>query len=127
MVLSAATLWFSAGRFHLLSHASFNALLLMGSGSVIGAMGGEQSLDKMGGFRRAMPFTFIAFTVGALALSAFPLMSGLFSKDAILAFALHRGGGYAALGVIGYLAAFVTAFYAFRMVFRVFYGDPVPQ
>ena len=127
MVLGVSTFAYAAGLFHLMTHAFFKALLFMGAGSVIGAMGGEQSLDKMGGFRRAMPFTFVAFTVGALALGAFPLMSGLFSKDAILAFALHRGGGYAVLAVLGYLAALVTAFYAFRMVFRVFWGDRVPQ
>jgi len=74
-----------------------------------------------------MPFTFVTFTVGALALSAFPPMSGLFSKDAILAFDLHRGGLYAVLAVIGYVAAGITALYAFRMVFRVFLGEPVEQ
>src|SRR5205807_841055 len=82
---------------HLMTHAFFKALLFMGAGSVIAAMGGEQSLDKMGGFRRAMPFTFATFTIGALALSAFPPLAGLFSKDAILAFDLHRGGLYALL------------------------------
>jgi NADH-quinone oxidoreductase subunit L len=127
MVVGVSTFAYAAGLFHLMTHAFFKALLFMGAGSVIGAMGGEQSLDKMGGFRRAMPFTFVAFTVGALALSAFPVMSGLFSKDAILAFGLHRGGLYAVLAVVGYLAAFLTAIYAFRMVFRVFWGDPVPQ
>src|SRR5437870_3710368 len=127
MVLGVSVFAYSTGLFHLMTHAFFKALLFMGAGSVIGAMGGEQSLDKMGGFRRAMPFTFVAFTVGAMALSAFPLMSGLFSKDAILAFGLHRGGLYAVLAVVGYIAAFITAFYAFRMVFRVFWGDPVPQ
>src|SRR5207302_1971813 len=126
MVLGVSTFAYAAGLFHLMTHAFFKALLFMGAGSVIGAMGGEQSLDKMGGFRRAMPFTFVAFTVGALALSAFPLMSGLFSKDAILAFGLHRGGLYAVLAVVGYIAAFITAFYAFRMVFRAFWGDTVP-
>src|SRR5207244_7529633 len=123
MVLGVSTFAYTAGLFHLMTHAFFKALLFMGAGSVIGAMGGEQSLDKMGGFRRAMPFTFVAFTVGAMALSAFPLMSGLFSKDAVLAFGLHRGGLYAVLAVVGYIAAFITAFYAFRMVFRVFWGD----
>jgi NADH-quinone oxidoreductase subunit L len=81
----------------------------------------------MGGFRRAMPFTFVTFTVGALALAGFPLMSGFFSKDEIIAFELNRGGFYAVLGVFGYVGAFLTAFYSFRMVFRVFYGDPVPE
>jgi NADH-quinone oxidoreductase subunit L len=94
---------------------------------VIAAMAGIQDMDRMGGFRRAMPFTFITFTIGALALAGFPLTAGFFSKDEILAFELNRGGGYAVLGVLGYVGAFLTAFYAFRMVFRVFYGDPVPE
>ena len=81
----------------------------------------------MGGFRRAMPFTFITFTVGALALAGFPFTAGFFSKDEIIAFGLNRGGGYAVLAVLGYVGAFLTAFYAFRMVFRVFFGDPVPE
>jgi len=110
-----------------MTHAFFKALLFMGAGSVIGAMGGVQSLDRMGGFRKAMPFTFVTFTIGALALAGFPLFSGFFSKDEILAFTLNRGGGYAVLAVVGYLAAALTAFYAFRMVFRVFFGAPVPE
>jgi NADH-quinone oxidoreductase subunit L len=81
----------------------------------------------MGGFRRAMPFTFVTFTVGALALAGFPPFAGFFSKDEILAFAIERGSGFVVLAVVGYLAAFLTAFYAFRMVFRVFWGDPVPE
>ena len=127
MVLGVGTGAYVAGLFHLMTHAFFKALLFMGAGSVIGAMGGEQSLDRMGGFRRAMPFTFVTFTIAALALAAFFPMSGLFSKDAILAFGLDRGGGYAVMAVLGYVAAGLTAFYAFRMVFRVFYGEPVEQ
>jgi NADH-quinone oxidoreductase subunit L len=127
MILGVGTGAYVAGLFHLMTHAFFKALLFMGAGSVIGAMGGEQSLDKMGGFRRAMPFTFATFTIGALALAAFPPMSGLFSKDAILAFGLDRGGMYAVMAILGYIAAGLTAFYAFRMVFRVFWGDPVEQ
>src|SRR4029453_18823372 len=113
--------------FHLMTHAFFKALLFMGAGSVIGAMAGAQDMDRMGGFRKAMPFTFVTFTIGALALAGFPPFSGFFSKDEILGFALERGGGYVALAVIGYLAAFLTAFYAFRMVFRVFFGEPVGE
>jgi NADH-quinone oxidoreductase subunit L len=81
----------------------------------------------MGGFRKAMPFTFLTFTIGALALAGFPAFAGFFSKDEILAFAIERGSGFVVLAVIGYLAAFLTAFYAFRMVFRVFWGEPVPE
>jgi NADH-quinone oxidoreductase subunit L len=127
MVLGVSTGAYVAGLFHLMTHAFFKALLFMGAGSVISAMGGEQSLDKMGGFRRAMPYTFATFTAGALALAAFPPMSGLFSKDAILAFDLDRGSFYVVLAILGYVAAGLTAFYAFRMVFRVFFGEPVEQ
>jgi NADH-quinone oxidoreductase subunit L len=127
MVLGVSVAAYGAGLFHLMTHAFFKALLFMGAGSVIGAMAGNQSLDRMGGFRKAMPFTFVTFTIGALALSGFPLLSGFFSKDEVLSYTLHRGGGFVILGVIGYLAAAVTAFYAFRMVFRVFFRAPVPE
>jgi NADH-quinone oxidoreductase subunit L len=127
MVLGVSVAAYSAGLFHLMTHAFFKALLFMGAGSVIGAMSGNQSIDRMGGFRRAMPFTYLTFTAGALALSGFPFVSGFFSKDEILAFTFDRGGGYVILGVLGYLAAALTAFYAFRMVFRVFHREPVPE
>ncbi len=127
MVLGVSVAAYGPGLFHLMTHAFFKALLFMGAGSVIGAMSGAQSIDRMGGFRKAMPFTFVTFTVGALALAAFPMTAGFFSKDEILGFAIARGSGYVVLAVVGYLAAFVTAFYAFRMVFRVFFRNPVPE
>jgi NADH-quinone oxidoreductase subunit L len=127
MVMGVCFAAYGAGLFHLMTHAFFKALLFMGAGSVIGAMAGIQDMDRMGGFRRAMPFTFITFAIGALALAGFPLFSGFFSKDEIIAFGLHRGGGYAVLAILGYVGAFLTAFYSFRMVFRVFYGDAVPE
>jgi NADH-quinone oxidoreductase subunit L len=127
MILGVSVFAYSAGLFHLMTHAFFKALLFMSAGSVIGAMAGNQSLDRMGGLRRAMPFTFAAFTIGALALAAFPLMSGLFSKDEILAYTIERGGWYWVLAITGYVAALMTAFYAFRMVFRVFFREPVPE
>jgi NADH-quinone oxidoreductase subunit L len=127
MVLGVSIAAYGAGLFHLMTHAFFKALLFMGAGSVIGAMAGIQDMDRMGGFRRAMPFTFITFTIGALALAGVPLLAGYFSKDEVLAFGLNRGGGYAVLAVLGYIGAFLTAFYSFRMVFRVFYGDAVPE
>jgi NADH-quinone oxidoreductase subunit L len=100
----------------------------MGAGSVISAMGGVQNMDRMGGFRRAMPFTFITFTTGALALAGFPLMSGWLSKDSIIGYTFHRGGTlYTALGVIALATALMTAFYAFRMVVRVFFGEQAPE
>jgi NADH-quinone oxidoreductase subunit L len=127
MVLGVSVAAYGAGLFHLMTHAFFKALLFMGAGSVIAAMAGMQNLDRMGGFRKAMPFTFITFTIGSLALAGFPPFAGFFSKDEILAFAIERGAGFVVLAVIGYVAAFITAFYAFRMVFRVFFGDPVPE
>jgi NADH-quinone oxidoreductase subunit L len=127
MVLGVSIAAYGPGLFHLMTHAFFKALLFMGAGSVIGAMAGNQSLDRMGGFRKAMPFTFVTFTIGALALGGFPGTAGFFSKDEVLSFAIERGGGYVILAVFGYAAAFMTAFYAFRMVFRVFYRTPVPE
>ena len=127
MVMGVSVAAYGAGLFHLMTHAFFKALLFMGAGSVIGAMAGIQDMDRMGGFRRAMPFTFITFAIGALALAGFPLTAGFFSKDEILAFTLNRGDFYVVLGILGYVGAFLTAFYAFRMVFRVFFGDAVPE
>jgi NADH-quinone oxidoreductase subunit L len=127
MVLGVSVFAYGAGMFHLMTHAFFKALLFMGAGSVIAAMANEQSLDRMGGFRKAMPFTYVTFAIGALALAAFPLTAGFFSKDEILAYTLNRGGAYTVLAVIGYVAALLTAFYAFRMVFRVFHGEPCPE
>ncbi|MEJ7715582.1 MAG: hypothetical protein WKF40_07710 [Thermoleophilaceae bacterium] len=74
-----------------------------------------------------MPFTYATFVIGALALAGFPLLSGFFSKDEILSLHDQPRGGYVVLGVLGYLAAALTAFYAFRMVFRVFFGKAVPE
>jgi NADH-quinone oxidoreductase subunit L len=110
-----------------MTHAFFKALLFMAAGSIIGAMAGEQSLDRMGGFRRALPFTFICFIVGGLALSGMPPFSGWLSKDDIIAFLNHRGGLFLVLGIVGYLGAFLTGVYTFRMIFRAFLGDPVPE
>jgi NADH-quinone oxidoreductase subunit L len=81
----------------------------------------------MGGFRRAMPFTFICFLVGSLALAGVPPFSGFFSKDEIIAVISERGGGWWAFYVIGYVAALMTAIYTFRMIFRVFWGEAVPE
>jgi NADH-quinone oxidoreductase subunit L len=127
MVMGASIAAYGAGLFHLMTHAFFKALLFMGAGSVIGAMAGIQDMDRMSGFRRAMPFTFITFTIGALTLAGFPLTAGFFSKDEILAFAINRGDLYVVLAIFGYIGAFLTAFYSFRMVFRVFLGEAVPE
>jgi NADH-quinone oxidoreductase subunit L len=127
MIMGVSVGAYAAGMFHLMTHAFFKALLFMGAGSIIGAMGGEQSLEKMGGFRKALPFTFICFVIGGLALSGIPPFSGFFSKDDILLVTAERGGWHWALYVIGYIGAFLTAIYTFRMIFRAFYGDPVAE
>jgi NADH-quinone oxidoreductase subunit L len=127
MIMGVSVGAYAAGMFHLMTHAFFKALLFMGAGSIIGAMAGEQSLDRMKGFRRAMPFTFACFVIGGLALSGIPPFSGFFSKDEILLVTGERGGWHWALYVLGYIGAFLTAIYTFRMIFRAFYGDPVPE
>jgi NADH-quinone oxidoreductase subunit L len=127
MIMGVSVGAYAAGMFHLMTHAFFKALLFMGAGSIIGAMGGEQSLQKMGGFRKALPFTFVCFIIGGLALSGIPPFSGFFSKDDILLVTAERGGWHWALYVIGYIGAFLTAIYTFRMIFRAFYGDPVAE
>ena len=127
MIMGVSVGAYAAGMFHLMTHAFFKALLFMGAGSIIGAMGGEQSLEKMGGFRKAMPFTFACFIIGGLALSGIPPFSGFFSKDEILLVTAERGGWHWALYVAGYIGAFLTAVYTFRMIFRAFYGEPVAE
>src|SRR4029079_15062884 len=86
MIMAVSSGAYSAGMFHLMTHAFFKALLFMGAGSVISAMGGIQDMDRMGGLRKSMPFTYVTFLCGALALEAFPMTSGFLSKDEILAF-----------------------------------------
>jgi NADH-quinone oxidoreductase subunit L len=127
MIMGVSVGAYAAGLFHLMTHAFFKALLFMAAGSIIGAMAGEQSLDRMGGFRRAMPFTYGCFIIGGLALSGVPPFSGFFSKDEILLVTGERGGWHWALYVIGYIGALLTAVYTFRMIFRAFHGEPVPE
>ncbi|HEV7517752.1 MAG TPA: NADH-quinone oxidoreductase subunit L [Thermoanaerobaculia bacterium] len=121
MFLAAGLGAYSVAIFHLMTHAFFKALLFLGSGSVIHAMGGEQDMRKMGGLKKALPITWATFVIGALALSGFPGFSGFFSKDAILAAA--AGSGHWGLYFVALLTALLTAFYMFRAVFLTFYGD----
>jgi NADH-quinone oxidoreductase subunit L len=127
MIMGVSVGAYSAGLFHLMTHAFFKALLFMAAGSLISAMGGEQSLDRMRGFRKAMPFTFICFIVGGLALSGLPPFSGWLSKDDIIAYLDHRGGGFEILGILGYVGALMTGIYTFRMIFRAFFGEPCEE
>jgi NADH-quinone oxidoreductase subunit L len=127
MIAGAAAAAYSASMFHLMTHAFFKALLFMSAGSVIAAMGGIQDVRRMGGFKKAMPFTYIVFTIGALTLAGFPLLSGFWSKDEIISYTLHRGGGFTYIAAGMYLGAILTAFYSMRAVFLVFHGDPAPE
>jgi NADH-quinone oxidoreductase subunit L len=127
MVVGVSIGAYTAGIFHLMTHAFFKALLFMAAGSVIAAMASRQDIDRMSGFRRALPFTSLLLIIGALALAGFPGLSGFFSKDEILVFAAERGGMYWIFAIGGYLAAFLTAFYAFRIGFRVVLGEPCPE
>ena len=127
MVVGVSIGAYGAGMFHLMTHAFFKALLFMAAGSIIAAMANEQNIDKMSGFGKAMRFTSITMLCGGLALAAFPLTSGFFSKDEILAYAGARGGMYVIFTVLGYFGAFLTAIYTFRLIFRVLPGKPCPE
>ncbi|MGI8729205.1 MAG: NADH-quinone oxidoreductase subunit L [Solirubrobacteraceae bacterium] len=127
MIMAVSAGAYAAGLFHLMTHAFFKALLFMAAGSIIAAMAGQQSLDKMGGFRKSMPFTYGCMVIGGLALAGIPPFSGFFSKDEILLLIGDRGGWYWILYVAGYAGAFLTGIYTFRMIFRAFWGDPVPE
>ncbi len=127
MIMAVSSAAYSAGMFHLMTHAFFKALLFMAAGSIIGAMAGEQSLDKMGGFRKALPFTYACFIIGGLSLSAIPPFSGFFSKDDILLYVGELGGWHWILYVVGYIGALLTAIYTFRMIFRAFHGTAVGE
>jgi len=127
MIMAVSSAAYAAGMFHLMTHAFFKALLFMAAGSVISAMGGNQNLDRMSGFRKVMPFTYACMIIGGLALSGIPPFSGFWSKDEIIALEFERGGWHTFLGVSAYLGAFLTAIYTFRMIFRAFHGDPCPE
>jgi NADH-quinone oxidoreductase subunit L len=116
-----------AGVFHLVTHAFFKALLFLSSGVVMHAMGGELDMRKMSGVKKVLPITFWCILAGCLALAGFPGTSGFFSKDDIVGAALHR---YPLIGIILLITAFMTAYYTFRLFFRVFLGPlvvPEPQ
>ncbi len=106
--------------FHLMTHAFFKALLFLGAGSVIHSVGGEQDMDKMGGLAKRIPVTYYTLVAGALALSGIFPFAGFWSKDDILG-AVWRDGKYL-FWAVGLIAAFITAFYTFRMIFLTFFG-----
>ncbi len=119
MFLALGTGAYVAAVFHVMTHAFFKALLFLGSGSVIHAMGGEQDMRKMGGLSKYMKITNITFLLGCLAIAGIPGFSGFFSKDEILAGAFATSPVLYALGLIG---ALMTAFYMFRLYATTFKG-----
>jgi NADH-quinone oxidoreductase subunit L len=108
--------------FHLFTHAFFKALLFLGAGSVMHAMGGIIDVRRFGGLRKVLPVTFVTFVVGSLALAGFPLLAGFWSKDEIIHAALVNQQ-VPILGYLGLFTALLTAFYTFRMVFLAFWGE----
>jgi NADH-quinone oxidoreductase subunit L len=126
MFLGAGIGAYANSLFHLMTHAFFKALLFLAAGIVIHALVGEQDMRKMGGLRRFLPRTYVAFLIGGLALTGIPPLSGFFSKDSILASALAQGTYGQILFAAGLLGAFLTGLYTFRMVFLVFGGEPSP-
>jgi NADH-quinone oxidoreductase subunit L len=110
---------YTSAVFHVITHAFFKALLFLGAGSVIHAMGGEQDIRKMGGLKGHLPTTFATFLIGTIAIAGIPPFAGFFSKDEILAHAFAHNKIFWLLGVGG---SVLTAFYMFRLLFLTFYG-----
>ena len=123
MFLACGVGAFTAGIFHLMTHAFFKALLFLGSGSVIHALSGEQDMRKMGGLKKYVPVTFATMFVATLAIAGIPGLSGFFSKDEILWQSFSSPHGSPVLWVVAALAAGITAFYMFRLVFLTFFGE----
>ena len=113
---------YTAGVFHLMTHAFFKGLMFLAAGSVMHAMLDELDMRKMGGLLRKMKVTGVTFWVGALAISGIPPLSGFWSKDEILASAYHSG--HLAIWALGVIGAVMTGFYMFRLIFMIFHGSP---
>jgi NADH-quinone oxidoreductase subunit L len=122
MVMAVGLGAYTAGFFHLFTHAFFKALLFLGCGSVMHALRGELDMTKMGGLRGKLPITHATMVIGALCLAGFPLTSGFFSKDEILFMAFAGPHADKGLWVVGTLASICTAFYVGRFIFKTFYG-----
>src|SRR6267154_4928458 len=128
MFVAMGTGAYSVGMFHLFTHAFFKALLFLGSGSVIIAMHHEQDIRNMGGLRDKLPLTYWTMVIGTLALTGFPLTAGFFSKDAIIeaAYVSRNPMALYAFGTTA-IAAALTAFYSWRLIFMTFHGAPHDQ
>jgi NADH-quinone oxidoreductase subunit L len=124
MFFAAGVGAYNIAMFHLFTHAFFKALLFLGSGSVIHAFKDEQNINAMGGVWKKLPYTYVLMIIGTLALTGFPLLSGFYSKDAIIEFAYLRDNttGYYAAG-IGIFTAFLTSIYSWRLIFKTFHGS----
>ncbi len=122
MVMACGVGAFSAGLFHLYTHAFFKACLFLGAGAVLHALAGEEDMRHMGGLARRLPFTFVVFLLATLALCGLPPFAGFFSKDEILWSAYASTRGSAALWLVGTAASLLTAYYMFRALFMTFLG-----
>jgi NADH-quinone oxidoreductase subunit L len=123
MFMACGVAAFSAGIFHLMTHAFFKGLLFLAAGSVIHGIGGEQDMRKMGGLRVYMPWTFLTMTIATFAIAGFPPFAGFFSKDEILWQAYSSEYGSWVYWLLGVTTAFITSFYMFRLWFMTFFGD----
>jgi len=123
MFLACGVAAYSAGIFHLMTHAFFKALLFLGAGSVIHAVGGEQDMRKMGGLKKYAPYTFWTMLIATCAIAGIPGLSGFFSKDEILWQAFSSPHGHWAFWLIGVITAFMTSFYMFRLLFMTFFNE----
>jgi NADH-quinone oxidoreductase subunit L len=123
MFMACGVAAYSAGIFHLMTHAFFKGLLFLAAGSVIHAVGGEQDMRKMGGLRHYIPWTFWTMTAATFAIAGFPPFAGFFSKDAILWKAFSSPYGSWVYWAIGVFTAFLTSFYMFRLWFLTFFGE----
>jgi NADH-quinone oxidoreductase subunit L len=123
MFLACGVAAYSAGIFHLMTHAFFKALLFLAAGSVIHAVGGEQDMRKMGGLRKKLPVTFWTMTAAVLAIGGFFPFAGFFSKDAILYVAFQQGASGNALWFVGLVTALLTSVYMFRLWYLTFFGE----
>ncbi len=114
---------YNIAMFHLFTHAFFKALLFLGSGSVIHSFNNQQDINQMGGVWKKLPLTYSLMIIGTLALTGFPLLSGFYSKDAIIEFAYLHGTsvGYMA-AIVGIFTAFLTSIYSWRLIFKTFHG-----
>jgi NADH-quinone oxidoreductase subunit L len=123
MFLACGVAAYSAGIFHLMTHAFFKGLLFLAAGSVIHALGGEQDMRRMGGLRRHIPWTFWTMTAATFAIAGLPPFAGFFSKDEILWTAFSSEYGSWIFWAIGLITAFFTSFYMFRLWFMTFFGE----